>query len=436
MTTTPPLKAVPDAPPPHAPLLARSDQARTYIALRIRPFWRPAWLAFLFGAGVVYGVSLTALLLPLLAGVEVPRAFVVWLALPALGWAIAALVAAIARRPGTPLRIELFEDALIAPSEIGRIGRIPYRDIAAVHPLRFLGLDRVVLAARGRYPIVYSRRQFAVPGDLERLIAEVRRRLACLSDGAERLAELDRRAASARAMAERVPALTIALALAVCAVFLLELRLGALESGTRLIEFGANAPALVAQGEVFRLVTANFLHHNGFHFGVNLVTLLVFGTVVESMAGPSRLAVTAASGALGGSAASAWLGLADASVGASAAITGIAAAWLLLFVRFRDEIPGNFLFPGWLWVLYGVLALAGEVIFGVLALEGAAPRPDHAAHAGGLAAGLVAAFAATPRVPLAELARHRSRGLRVAVLLLTALFAAGLAGGLIHACSR
>ncbi|GBF79151.1 rhomboid family intramembrane serine protease [Aphanothece sacrum] len=70
--------------------------------------------------------------------------------------------------------------------------------------------------------------------------------------------------------------------------FLLEIKLGGSENIDVLYELGALVPEAVYQGEIWRLITANFLHYGWLHLLVNMLGLYLFGNFVELIIGIYR----------------------------------------------------------------------------------------------------------------------------------------------------
>jgi membrane associated rhomboid family serine protease len=141
----------------------------------------------------------------------------------------------------------------------------------------------------------------------------------------------------------------------------------------------------VATGEWWRLLTAAFLHSPGsiLHILFNMYALYVLGPPLESVLGRARFLILYLVAALGGSAASyAFSPLGSISVGASGAIFGLFAAWIIAARRLHaDARP--------MWILLAInLAIS---FFGA--------QIDWRAHLGGLVAGaaVTAAMVAAPR---------------------------------------
>jgi membrane associated rhomboid family serine protease len=107
--------------------------------------------------------------------------------------------------------------------------------------------------------------------------------------------------------------------------------------------WGVNPADIRAGGNLLSLFTAMFLHMDYIHLLGNMIFLLVFGWLLEPKLGPKKFLVIYL---LSGLAASVFLVAATAesgvSVGASAAISGIAGVCLIMCSR--DKIPMAFAF--------------------------------------------------------------------------------------------
>src|SRR5215217_3467799 len=77
------------------------------------------------------------------------------------------------------------------------------------------------------------------------------------------------------------PIVSLALMAACVLIFGFQLAGGGLENVNRLGEMGALVPDLVRQGEVWRLISATFLHGNFDHLLGNLLILYVLGMACE-----------------------------------------------------------------------------------------------------------------------------------------------------------
>lgn len=93
----------------------------------------------------------------------------------------------------------------------------------------------------------------------------------------------------------------------------------------------AQIPVSIAHGQVYRLLTATFVHVNLTHVLFNMAALFITGPPVEEALGRNRFLVLYLMAALGGSVCSFLLGpVFVAGVGASGAIFGIFGAWFSL----------------------------------------------------------------------------------------------------------
>jgi membrane associated rhomboid family serine protease len=154
--------------------------------------------------------------------------------------------------------------------------------------------------------------------------------------------------------------------------------------GEVLVRLGAMVPGLIVDGQYWRLITAIFLHANVLHLLLNSVGLLIFGNLVESVMGGSRmLAVYLVSGFVASTVSFAFGSPFTIGVGASGAIFGLLGTWLAFNLRRRQ------------------LSLARSNIQGALLLIGinlaigfTMPGIDNLAHLGGLGAGVLGGFAA------------------------------------------
>jgi membrane associated rhomboid family serine protease len=153
---------------------------------------------------------------------------------------------------------------------------------------------------------------------------------------------------------------------------------------------GAFSADLVATGEWWRLVTANFLHAFPLpvHLILNAICLLGLGLLVERSLGSARAALVMAAsaiGAMGGS----YLAGYQWAVGASGIVAGLVGGLIWLEFRRPEQLPAIWRIPRRLFIA----AVAGETAF-LLFVPGIA----HAAHLGGFLTGAVATAAIAPPV--------------------------------------
>ena len=164
---------------------------------------------------------------------------------------------------------------------------------------------------------------------------------------------------------------------ALVGVFVWQLATGALESEAAIVEAGALSRPEVTSGEVWRLVTATFLHGGFDHLLGNCMILYVLGMACEHAFGTARTIAIYVVAGLSGSLLSLTL-TTGPSVGASGAIFGLSAAIIVFFYRYqnvffvRDKRVGFVLL---VWAVYSV------------GLGFLTPGIDNYAHFGGFTGG-------------------------------------------------
>lgn len=157
------------------------------------------------------------------------------------------------------------------------------------------------------------------------------------------------------------------------------------------IDAGALDPAAVSAGEWWRLLTAPMLHGGVLHFWMNFGAMESLGRTMETRGARGWVPVVFLASALAGGAASLALPPDVRSVGASGGLMGMFGFLAVMAYRRRQHLPHDFLRG-----LMINIALIGAV--GLMAYT----FIDNAAHAGGLAAGVLIGVAAVPdgeRVP-------------------------------------
>jgi len=186
----------------------------------------------------------------------------------------------------------------------------------------------------------------------------------------------------------RLPPLTLGLILFCVAVFLWQLGSGALAGPEALIEAGALVRQRVLDGEVWRLLSATFLHAGLDHLLGNCMILYIVGMACEHAFGWKRAGLIYVASALGGSLLSTAL-QPGPSVGASGAVFGVAGAVVAFFFRRHDAIvlrDKRIGFVLLLWALY-------QIGTGLLN-----PWIDNCAHIGGFLSGVALALVLSPRL--------------------------------------
>ncbi|WP_242337467.1 MULTISPECIES: rhomboid family intramembrane serine protease [Anaeromyxobacter] len=185
------------------------------------------------------------------------------------------------------------------------------------------------------------------------------------------------------------PAVTWALAAVNAALFALVLSRGDPSDPALLVRLGALERSRVWAGEAWRLVTAGFLHGGWQHLAMNLGALLLAGPIVERRLGRVRFLALYLASLVAASAAS-LLGHDAVVAGASGGVFGMVGALLVLELRRAGSVR-RFLAAPHVVLVLGALAL-GFVASRLY--PGRLPADDFA-HAGGLAAGVAAAWLLT-----------------------------------------
>lgn len=220
---------------------------------------------------------------------------------------------------------------------------------------------------------------------------------------------------------------TLALVVACVALFAVEVAAGALGPDARrvFLRLGAVRGDLVLErGEVWRLVTAAYLHGGLLHLALNLSALVQLAALCELVWGSARTLVVYHLAAIGGALLSCSSVLRP-SVGASGAILGLAGLLLGATWFAREPLRGGLRQALGQRLAKGVLltfALGlGLQLYGV-------PIVDNAGHAGGLATGiLLAAFFRSVERPPGRVVKALAALLVAATL--ASLVAMALLGG-------
>jgi membrane associated rhomboid family serine protease len=135
--------------------------------------------------------------------------------------------------------------------------------------------------------------------------------------------------------------------------------------------FGASVLDLVTLGEIYRLVTANFLHTGWPHLVNNLLGLLFFGWLVEAAIGAKRTALLLfAAGTAGYALTVPLYGFVEEysfvhATGSSAAVWGLQGACALITTRRRRDLPVGFRVPIVVWGLIGIQLLFQSMFEGM-----------------------------------------------------------------------
>lgn len=192
-----------------------------------------------------------------------------------------------------------------------------------------------------------------------------------------------------RLMRGRQPLATYALIAINVIVFALAYQPGGVETAGRLRDFGALVPALVENGQWWRLFTSMFLHASIPHILFNMTSLFVVGTLAERLYGTGRFIAIYLGGGLVGSLVSFGYAVAtgqthEVAVGASGAIFGVAGALITMRFQRSDVIPQRLRdqISGFMVVL----------VLLNLAIGAVTPFVANSAHLGGLVGGMALSF--------------------------------------------
>jgi len=214
-----------------------------------------------------------------------------------------------------------------------------------------------------------------------------------------------------------IPPVTLALSLACIAVYLRQSWIGGLLNPGRVIATGAFDRALVMRGEIWRLISAGFMHANADHLIGNMIMLFILGMACEHAFGRGPFLFLYVACCVASSLAA--MVSATPAVGASGAIFGLAGALIATIrihrrhVELRDHRVG--------------IVLAVWAVF-TLGLGVFIPIVSNSGHLGGLVGGLILGLV-LPSALLTNRAELAGRpvtrletGIAIAALVGTAVF--------------
>jgi rhomboid protease GluP len=221
----------------------------------------------------------------------------------------------------------------------------------------------------------------------ERLRDAVRTSLALLPRGREFVAAMERREQLGRELMRRRLNIVWGILGCISIVFFIEVAAGALDNPAVLLSLGGNAPVLVADGQWWRLLTANFLHASFLHFYLNAIALMVLGSILERLVGTLRMLVISLVSGFTASIVSALGSTHVFALGSSGMVFGMMGALLALNLRSRGDLPAGF-HVGW---------SSWAFLLGINGLISLLPMVDGLAHLGGLVGGAAAALVLVPK---------------------------------------
>jgi rhomboid protease GluP len=188
---------------------------------------------------------------------------------------------------------------------------------------------------------------------------------------------------------DRFPWLTSGLILINVAVFLATAENGVLGLDAMVRSGAKVGPLIFDLGEVWRLFTANFLHHDPLHIGLNMFVLFNVGGVLENTYRTLDYLWLLVFTGIATMTTSLFLNEAM-SVGASGMVFGCLGGVLAFGLKYRS------LLPTWYRTLLGDAAI--PTVLGLLLIGITSQGVDNAAHVGGLLAGIATGALMRPRL--------------------------------------
>lgn len=227
---------------------------------------------------------------------------------------------------------------------------------------------------------------------------------------------------------QKTPATYLMLGL-LALIFVTAEALGGSTDNKVLLRLGANYRPLVEQGEVWRLVTANFLHIGSIHLAVNALSLFAVGPTLEKLFGTWKFLAIYVVAGIAGAGASFLFNPDVPSAGASGAIFGLLGAMLILGIHHQDAIPKHHKksmrdLAGIMLVInlgFGLVSAAVNHFFGPIV-----PQIDNFAHLGGLVGGTAMAALVGPHPALVGRRTSAWKQRALAVFPLVALSGLGM----------
>ena len=153
--------------------------------------------------------------------------------------------------------------------------------------------------------------------------------------------------------------------------------------------------SILAGKEYYRLVTSALLHAGWSHLLWNMVSLYLFGGILEWSLGRTNFLLIYFGSVIGGNLLSLYVHRNHdyRAYGASGGVCGIIFAYLLLFPGAGITLYLAVPIPGWLYAI-------GFIVISFIAMKGARDNIGHDAHLGGAIVGLLIAAALHPEAAL------------------------------------
>lgn len=329
------------------------------------------------------------------------------------------LVVFLSRAPGWPV-IELGTDRLRLPVTVRAydFATLRYREITELFLRR--GKAGFLWIGTPQGTFVYPLRAFSGPEQAEEVAARIRGALEPLPDGPRRTSTFDAQQQTADLLyANRLIGTKVVLGLMLVA-FVAQYALQPAGDLFALVDLGANVPALVKDGQLYRLMTGNLLHVGPEHLIINGALILWLGGLVERLFGARTFALVALLAGVLGPAASALSGHVSVAVGTSSVAFGMLGAFAFTTFRMKGNLPLGMSPPMRLWIALGiVLAFMSIFPFGT----------DFSNHIGGFLAGVLVIAPRLERVSALPVRSAPGPLATGALALLGLVWAAGLVWG-------
>lgn len=352
-------------------------------ALKRPPFWSLRFTV-VFVLLVASGIGYYVAVLPAMLALPAMRSQLVLELLVPLSACLVAISMRLWLRPRRVPPIAFFDDHLRAPrhAESRRALHVAYEDILSVD-LRGRGRSEHLLIGTRRRLFMYPRPVFVSPDAVEQALKELYLRILRLPHGTKVVEQIARRRKLAVAAMSQAATATNVILAAMGLLFALEFLTGALARPFGHVRFGAAAPVLVRDGEVYRLLASTLLHANVMHLYLNALAFFFLGAILERILGRTRFLLIYLVAGLAGALASVAADTRLLSVNASAGTFGLIATYVAVNVRFGADLPVGFRQPLRWWTLMAAFN-------GVLPLF--VPEIDPWALAAGFAAGALVSF--------------------------------------------
>jgi membrane associated rhomboid family serine protease len=223
------------------------------------------------------------------------------------------------------------------------------RDLTPEGQSLFQTITRGMTGVDGSLPDNYGMRH----EELAALLSEARERYATeRGPSPSLLADLELQRRAAAVPRDRIPVVTVALALVCAAAFVVEVSAyGLLPDTAELAAAGGASREALADGAWWTLLVANVLHTTPWHLVFNLLVLLALGVLLEREVGWARFGLLCLAGGLASTSLGVLLQQGAGVVGVSGVVYAIA-AWALLRDVHRTRMVG---ITAWLLLPAGVI---------------------------------------------------------------------------------